>query len=1723
MKKYIYVLLMCLFTSSLFAQTYYQRMQNAIDLGTYSDFFNLSVTKNTGDYADSYTHLYYNYSSDTYTPYNTPARDIFYKLNVTSKSMDVDIRSYGNFETGTIVYILDATGKELSYYMFYKSDNQSVYTHSFQPGTYYIVTEAIVYEGQWNDIGSITISLGSKARRTGEDFFYPFIVGTYNSSFSTSSTLAYPNLNYLCDFKNGYAIDEDSYRRDIVHQFTITKSMDINIDNIGSYYQTKDALYMKLLTESMDTISSESTYELTPGTYSIYSKFCIAPYSSSKYILNITGKEILSGSSFLNPISTGDKATSFTYTHTQNTSLFSKSKIYTKPGNEAFYKLTLTAPMEITVDNCGSAVTDTYLQVLSENQTLLYENDTYTGTGACSNTQSAYIKIPVLFPGTYYIVSDGAQNGNITTTIKGTTIGPMGDRMITAIDAGKHEVGFNFTDTKNTASEFTNQFIGKSTNDVFYKFILTQPMNITVSHCGSAVTDTYMSILNTSGTVIYSNDNYTGEGKCTNTGNSVIKVKQMPVGTYYVVSEGNTINGLITTNIEGYSMYGNLNPTKGQPNMVTITPTIEIDSLQKLEMSQQKQNIQYFDYYGYPTVNIQRNFAPLGGDLITLQETDDFFRESSSWLPILKSTSGGQYISPDQIKSDAKTTTLYGNDQRPYSKTIYDGSPLNLIVEQYGVGNDWFTNNRSVKTDRMTNAGLGQTIPAVEVTSYSNGNQIVACEQIILKPGFQFAATTDKSLLIKIDPNICYSDYYEGASPGGVTIAPEQLAVMIYKPTDTGIKNQGKYQTGTLNVTRVTDEDNNISYEFKDKIGRVVLTRQMSGTVQYDTYSIYDDYGNLRYVLPPLASDVLTATNTTWMESTAAIKDYSYIYKYDVYNRCIYKKLPGCEPVYYVYDKADRVIFVQDGEQRAKSTPEWTYTIPDAFGRTVLTGICTNSLTYTADPLKNILVKATYNTLRTNLANSYIISGVTLSTSSILLANFYDSYTFIGITELPNNANTQYNAETGYGAQYTGGYKGQLTGILTAQMNPDGTVNPTYLYSVMYYDNRGRLVQTKSNNQLTGGLEKEYIAYSFTGQPTQKKHIHSVTGKNTQTEVYAYTYDHAGRLLKTTHQLTDGTTVKPQVTLAENSYDELGRLQTNKKNNQANLTTSYTYNVRSWTKSITSPLFNQTLFYNESYGGSAKLYNGNISAISWKHSDETATRGYAFAYDNLSRLTTATYLQNATANNNYKSAYTYDKHGNMTTLQRYGLTAASTYGSIDNLTMSYAGNQLIKAEDAVATISLAESADFKNYSNVATEYTYNKNGALSKDLNKGISAIEYNSLNLPRQMDIKSPVGEGRNKYTYSAGGGKLRVEQKWNPNYSTTPVIGSGITESALTKTETTDYVGNIIYESHSDGTSKTRILVDGGYIENGAYFFYLNDHLGNNRVVTNATGAVTQKNHYYPFGTTFAESTSSDNQPYKYNGKELDKMHGLNLYDYSARYYESAIGRFTTVDPLAESYYSWSPYAYVGNNPIKRIDPTGMDWYEDEDGNVTWLRNETGAEYKDGNGKVWKRVGDTRTVVTADNQAIIFGQKTDKDGNQTLTSTIYRFGEEISDEQNEKNPYFATAAGFMRYSSESENSPIPGSEDFKVWSLAGTVALYGVAVETISLFSKTARGNHRDDGLRDWTDEEIAGALGGLTGQLTKQQKALKQRLTKEQKVRGNRNVQKKGTEKGTGTGRK
>lgn len=110
--------------------------------------------------------------------------------------------------------------------------------------------------------------------------------------------------------------------------------------------------------------------------------------------------------------------------------------------------------------------------------------------------------------------------------------------------------------------------------------------------------------------------------------------------------------------------------------------------------------------------------------------------------------------------------------------------------------------------------------------------------------------------------------------------------------------------------------------------------------------------------------------------------------------------------------------------------------------------------------------------------------------------------------------------------------------------------------------------------------------------------------------------------------------------------------------------------------------------------------------------------------------------------------------------------------------------------------------------------------------------------------------------------------------------------------------------------------------------------DHLGNICAVVHSTAdTLIQGTIYYASGVPMAYSFGRDTQPYMYNGKEFVEMHGLDEYDSQARWYYPAILRTTTMDPMAESYYHLSPYAWCGNNPINIVDPDGRKWKNKRD----------------------------------------------------------------------------------------------------------------------------------------------------------------------------------------------
>ena len=161
-----------------------------------------------------------------------------------------------------------------------------------------------------------------------------------------------------------------------------------------------------------------------------------------------------------------------------------------------------------------------------------------------------------------------------------------------------------------------------------------------------------------------------------------------------------------------------------------------------------------------------------------------------------------------------------------------------------------------------------------------------------------------------------------------------------------------------------------------------------------------------------------------------------------------------------------------------------------------------------------------------------------------------------------------------------------------------------------------------------------------------------------------------------------------------------------------------------------------------------------------------------------------------------------------------------------------------------------------------------------------------------------------------------------------------------------------------------------DGGYFtttgSEASYKYYVKDHLGSNRILASYNGTIQQETQYYPYGGIHHFSTNQGTQKFKYNGKELDLMHGLNLYDYGARLYDSLVGQFTSIDPLCEKFYSVSPYAYCAGNPVNRIDVDGSDWYKNNKSSYyTWFDGDAAREgltYIGGKGSV---LGECESII--------------------------------------------------------------------------------------------------------------------------------------------------------------
>lgn len=851
--------------------------------------------------------------------------------------------------------------------------------------------------------------------------------------------------------------------------------------------------------------------------------------------------------------------------------------------------------------------------------------------------------------------------------------------------------------------------------------------------------------------------------------------------------------------------------------------------------TQVKQTTQYFDGLGRPIQTVVKEASPMQGgvrrDLVTAQVYDQFGREAYKYLPFAANDNTGNFKFDPFVQQASFSATQYPGEQVYYGYTQFEPSPLNRPTKTLAPGNSWAGSNRGVSMSYEFN-----DIEEVALWDLDgNGNPVSY-------------------------------DWY----------AANQL-----------------YRTTT------TDEHNKQVVEYKDKEGKVILKKvQVEDAALIDehigwlcTYYVYDDFGLLRWVLPPKVTVFLVGElgyGSLWYTPWNIAAELCFTYTYDAEQRMITKKVPGAAIVYMVYDQRDRLVLTQDGNMRANN--QWMATEYDNFNRPIKTGLFTTTLTHAQ--------------LQTNASTSsnYPPLG---GWGAVLTATFYDDYSFVTPNGFPiNGTYTNLIGTEAISSAYTIAPNAMpLTqstatlGMVTGSwVNVLGTA--TKLFSVTIYDSYGRAMQVKSTN-ISGGTDVVTNQSDFSGKPlvTHSQTQKAGTNPIINTQVVKNTYDAAGRLLTTTHKLNNNT---PTI-IAKLTYDALGQLQKKElgqkrdENTPTNYTAialetlDYTYNIRGWLKGINKNYLNNgnqfsqdrwfgfELSYDFGFntppiggagGGSGGLFNGNIAGMIWRNRGSDKQRAYGFAYDNANRLLKGDFTEQQPATNaasygqadginynmkmgdgvNYWSAY--DANGNILRMQQWGLKLTGSV-QIDNLGYTYLG-QSNKLKNVIDYNNVTDTylGDFRTSTKymqslggtkgtTATDYTYDANGNLTKDLNKDIgnnatNGITYNHLNLPQTITVynTSNAVKGTITYVYDATGNKLRKivtenANGSNPAKTTTTTYMHGAVYEEVQGASPVEPNGGLQFINTSEGRLRIPPLGGGGAV----YDYMLKDHLGNVR----------------------------------------------------------------------------------------------------------------------------------------------------------------------------------------------------------------------------------------------------------------------------------------------------
>lgn len=953
----------------------------------------------------------------------------------------------------------------------------------------------------------------------------------------------------------------------------------------------------------------------------------------------------------------------------------------------------------------------------------------------------------------------------------------------------------------------------------------------------------------------------------------------------------------------------------------SVTPLVATTDVSTLLESQKQESITYVDGLGRPkqTIDIRGGVKNDGTtvDIITPIAYDNFGRQTKEYLPYIDDQNCGLFRTNDvDLAVKNYYISHYPSDistaiPNPYSEKLFESSSLNRVLKQAAPGESWaLGSGHEIKFEYQTN--LGDEVKNFRVS-------------------LSFADNTYIPSLV------------ESSSNNGFYDANELFKTITYDE----------------NTTASPVETAGSTVEFTNKLGQLVLKRTY-GTVEsgtsnekYDTYYVYDDFGNLTYVLPPK----MDATTNLIATINGQLNDLAYQYKYDNKKRLVEKKLPGkSQWEYIVYDNLDRIVATGPAlspfNDTAANAVGWMITKYDNFDRVVYTGWEQVSIVDSAARG----IKQNNNNLATSFNETKLPSGpsqpidnimvyysntVAPTTFKLLSVNYYDNYTFPGVVfDKPLTVEGQsvyYSSGSTIPSYY------QLNWFLTGTWTriPTSATATLGEITTMFYDSKGRPIRMYTDNHFgdhtylsTSGYTCVDTKLDFSGKPeytvTYHKRLKSDAVLKTKE---AFTFSPQGKLLKQTHQINDGAIEL----IASNTYDELGQLISKKVGNNNTSPTQkvdYSYNIRGWLKEINDvsslsqsgapkDLFAFKINYNTIPSGIPDvkaLYNGNISETQWAtNSDDGIVRTYGYQYDNLNRLREGIYKKQNTVTNLYNESMDYDKNGNIKHLKRYGSLDDNSQNLIDDLTYEYknsnVGNQLGKVSDAIPNNSYYINEFKDSAANGVDDYSYDINGNMTKDNNKNITEIVYNHLNLPTKITFGTA---GNIVYIYDAGGKKVqKVVNKTGQN------------------AVTTDYLEGYQYNN----TALKFFPTSEGYVEllgsSYKYIYQYKDHLGNIRLSYDKNLAIQEENNYYPFGlkqtgyNTVALSTN-DALKYKYNGKELqdDNMGSslLNVFDYGARTYDPALGRWKSSDPLTENMSDVSPYVYCINNSMVMVDPDGQ-----------------------------------------------------------------------------------------------------------------------------------------------------------------------------------------------------